>query len=385
MIRILYVVDSLMAGGIESQLVELVTHLDRARFEPVVLCLYGPKVRDLHFAPQLDAADVSYYTLDLGWSAWDKVKGVACIASVARRVRPQIIQTEGYHANLLTRLAWPFLPRATLIGSVRGLHTTKQLLYERLSHWMCARMVVNAAHLKTMLVTRAHIPASKMLVIPNGIDLSRFAHPHDSTLRQHIAPHARRVFVSLGRISFEKNMHWLAEAMGLLKQQGRLPADVHFFLVGSVQNADAQQVLEAVIRRDALADYITQHQSTNHPEDYYYACDACILFSPAEGLPNVCIEALAAGRPTLISEAANAAGVIEHGVTGWVARTGDIAHLADVLFQIICLPEAVFSQMREACLRAAQAYRADLMAQRYMNLYEVSLPSPGVVYALQEG
>src|SRR5581483_5600303 len=36
-LRILYVADSLMAGGIESQLVELALRLDQARFEPHVL------------------------------------------------------------------------------------------------------------------------------------------------------------------------------------------------------------------------------------------------------------------------------------------------------------------------------------------------------------
>lgn len=70
--RILYVTDSLMPGGIESQLTDLITRLDRTRFEPHVLCLYGPRVRSLHFAPQIRAASVPITTLDLGWSALDK-------------------------------------------------------------------------------------------------------------------------------------------------------------------------------------------------------------------------------------------------------------------------------------------------------------------------
>jgi len=253
-----------------------------------------------------------------------------------------------------------------------------------LSHWMCPSLVVNAAHLKTLLVTRAGIPADKVLMIPNGIDSSRFSEAHDPTLRQQIAPSARRVFVSLGRISFEKNMHWLAEAMGLLKRQGQLPADVQCFIVGPVQDVAAQQVLEEVIRRDALASQITQHQGTSYPEDYYHACDACVLCSPAEGLPNVCIEALAAGRPMLISEAANAAGVIEPGVTGWVVRTGDREHLAETLLQIIDLPETALLEMRQACLQAARAYQADLMASRYMSVYERFASSTSASSVLQK-
>ena len=51
--RVLFVADSLMAGGIESQLVALALGLDRAHFEPYVLSLYGPRARELHYAPAL--------------------------------------------------------------------------------------------------------------------------------------------------------------------------------------------------------------------------------------------------------------------------------------------------------------------------------------------
>ncbi len=375
MIRVLYVVDSLMAGGIESQLVELATGLDQTRFAPVFLCLYGPGVRDLHFAPRLRAASIPLYLSDLGWGGWDKVKGVAGIVSTARTIRPHIIQAEGYHANLLTRLAFPLLPKTVLIGSVRGLHTTKQLFYERISHWTCAQMVVNAPHLQTMLETQAHVPSAKICSIPNGIALERFARPHDPMLRQRIAPDARRVIVSLGRISFEKNMHWLVEGMGLLKRQQRLPADVRLFIVGPIQDAAAQQALDDAIQRDALGQQVVQHAATMHPEDYYHACDACALYSPAEGLPNVAIETLASGRPMLISQAANSAGVIEHGVTGWVARTQDRADLADTLAHIFSLPDSKLTQMRAACLQRARAYRVEALTERYMTLYEKYHPA----------
>src|SRR5215472_15774786 len=87
MIRALFVADSLMAGGIESQLVALVTGLDRACFEPHILCLYGPRGRDLHFAPHICAANIPLSTPDLGWGAWDKVRGLASIIKLAWAVR----------------------------------------------------------------------------------------------------------------------------------------------------------------------------------------------------------------------------------------------------------------------------------------------------------
>jgi glycosyltransferase involved in cell wall biosynthesis len=375
MIRILYVADSLMAGGIESQLVALATSLDRARVEPHILCLYGPTARALRYAPELQAAGVPFTTLDLGWSARDKMRGVRGIVSAARQLQPDLIQAEGYHANLLLRFAKPFLPRhARLIGTVRGGLSPKQLLYERLGSRFCARLVVNAPQLKKMLVAQAGIAARRIQVIPNGIATAQFATPRVPNAREILAPGAGHVFVSLGRISFEKNMHWIAAALGLLKQQGRLPDDLRVFIVGAPHHDAAQALLDAAIREHALQNVLIQHPQTNAPEDYYSACDASILISPSEGLPNVVIESLSAGRPVIISEAANAAGIITDGLTGWIVRTGDSAHLAEAIARVVATPQEALEHMRVACVARASDYSIDRLVSRYLSLYEELAP-----------
>jgi len=371
MIRILYIADSLMAGGIESQLVALVTNLDRARVDPRILCLYGPTVRSLHYAPALQAAGVPYRALDMGWTARDKVHGIRGIISSVQQSTPDLMHAEGYHANLLLRLAAPLLPRhVRLVGTVRGVLSRKQLLYERLGSRFCTCIVVNAPHLKDMLVTRARIAASSIRVIPNGIAIEQFATPRAHDARHALAPSARRVFVSMGRISFEKNMHWIAAALGSLKQQGRLPTDLRVLVVGPPHHEDAQALLDATIREHELGDVVIQHPQTDAPEDYYSACDASLLISPSEGLPNAAIESLSAGRPVIISEGANAAGVIRHDLTGWVVRTGDIADLADMIEQVATLPDTALERMRPACVARAADYSIGRLIARYTALYE---------------
>src|SRR5262249_30870479 len=151
----------------------------RTSFDPHVLCLYGPTVRATHYGPALEAAGGPYSTLDLGWSMRDKIRGIRALILAVRQFIPALSQAEGYHANLLLRLAAPFLPRhARLIGTIRGAYSRKQLLYERLGSRFCACLVVNAPQLKEMLVARAGISARRVCVIANGIDLEHFALPH---------------------------------------------------------------------------------------------------------------------------------------------------------------------------------------------------------------
>jgi glycosyltransferase involved in cell wall biosynthesis len=374
-LRILYITDSLMAGGIESQLVDLVTRLDRSRFDPQIVCLYGPTARDLHFAPELAEAGVTVHTLDLGWTPADKLTAVRRIASLTRSVRPDLVQAENYHSNLLSRMAKPLVPQTRLIGTVRGVLTRKQLSYERISHVFCSRYVASADFLKKMLSVGAGVPSHLISVVPNAIDVKRFSAPTNPQLRQQIAPGIPRTFVSMGRISRQKKMHLIPQAFGLLKKRHQLPIDYRVFIVGPVEDMAMQAQLDEAIQADDLSEEIIHHGATLTPVDYYHACDVSILFTTLEGLPIVALESLAAGRPVIISEEANAAGVVEHGKTGWVVRSGDIEHLAETLYTSLTVPDAILAQMRQFCVQRAQEYSIENLVERYTQLYETWCPS----------
>ena len=93
-----------MAGGTEHQLVTLISQLDRQRFTPYVVCLYGEHAgRSLHFLEELQKLDVPVLLLDLDWGARDKLHGLFAIARIVWRIRPHIVQAVNYHSNLLLR------------------------------------------------------------------------------------------------------------------------------------------------------------------------------------------------------------------------------------------------------------------------------------------
>src|SRR5258708_6653106 len=331
--RILYITDYLAVGGIEAQLVELVTRLDRQRFEPHVACLYGPTARLLAFAPALQAAGIPLYSFDLRLDPQSKLVALLRIIALERGLRPAFVQAENYHANMLARLARPFFVSARLIGTVRGVLSSKQLFYERMSHHACAYIVTNAPHLVPMLARQAKIPVPKIVCIPNGIDSRRFNNVQPNPqLFAGIFPGVRRVFLVMGRISAEKNIHLTVQAFGMLKRQGRLPSATYLLIVGPVQEPSAQAQIDAASRAGNLSGIVLQHPETMQPEQYYAAADVCIVFSspgkpPAEGLPSVILEALAANRPVIVSDVANPSGVIARGREGWIVTSHDVTAL----------------------------------------------------------
>jgi glycosyltransferase involved in cell wall biosynthesis len=82
------------------------------------------------------------------------------------------------------------------------------------------------------------------------------------------------------------------------------------------------------------------------------------------------LEALAAGRPVIISEEANRAEVITDGETGWIVPTGDVARLAETLERALALTATELAGMRQACLDRAAEYSVDALVARYTQLYE---------------
>lgn len=372
MIKILFCTDTLMSGGTEHQLADLLKRLDRSRFEPHVLCLYGEKTgRSLHFVPILQAAGIPVHVLDLGWSPLDKLRGIAALVREVWRIRPHILHAVNYHGSLFMRLGRPFMPlHLKLVSAVQVEYTPKQLLYERLSGWMCAAIVVNSPHLQQQLVWQAHQPIDRVPLIYNGVDIERFKCNPDPDLRERLAPGADRVLVTLGRVTKQKSLHLLAEAVGLLKEREQLTLPLKVLIVGEKENAEYQRLLDDAVARYALQEIVVLHPRTPQPEAFYHAADVTVLASLWEGLPNVLLESLASGRPVVVSEAANAAGVIEHGVTGWVVRTGDVEHLAETLRAVLALTDAELAAMRVNCMRVAEKFAMSAMVSQYQQVYE---------------
>lgn len=373
--RILYVTDTLSAGGIERQLISQIRGLDRTKFDPHVLCLYGENAgRSTHFVSQLKEASVPVTVLDIRWNLGAKLYASRKIVGISWNIRPHIIQAMNYHSNLLTRLVRPLMPPHThLIGTVRNQETDKQLLYNRLSWRLCRLIIVNSPHLKKDLVDKAKVPSDKVLFIPNGLDLEYFAQNPQPELRQQIAPNVKRLFVMIGRIGRQKSPHLFAEAFGIIKEKGKLPTDVRGVIVGELDPHplhSTQYLLDEALERYQLQDVLVQYPRTDKPQAYYYASDVTVLPSLYEGLPNVMLESLAVGRPIIISEAANLAGIIEHGKTGWVVRTGDAQHLAETLYGVFSLPDDQLIRMRESCREVAKQFSIGKMIDAYQMVYD---------------
>jgi glycosyltransferase involved in cell wall biosynthesis len=222
-----------------------------------------------------------------------------------------------------------------------------------------------------MIVEGAGVPEAKVVVIPNAVDTARFTYPPVGTmqLRRELAPLGERLLLSVGRISAQKRMHLIPSALSLLKREGRLPAHLRVCILGQVEDAMSQRQLEAAIVEAGLEDIVIQRPVTPTPEAYYHSSDATVLYTVKEGISIAMLESLASGRPVIISEEANAAGIIEHGRTGWIVPTDDLARFAQTLAEVVAVPEETLREMGPACVERSQSFSIEALSGRYSDLY----------------
>jgi glycosyltransferase involved in cell wall biosynthesis len=103
----------------------------------------------------------------------------------------------------------------------------------------------------------------------------------------------------------------------------------------------------------------------------YWAADMLVLPSLWEGLPNVALEAAAAGLPALLSHAANLDEIVAPGVTGWEAPTGYPFALAEEMARAFAEPLDTWREMgRLARERIWSRFNPETILAETISMYD---------------
>jgi glycosyltransferase involved in cell wall biosynthesis len=102
----------------------------------------------------------------------------------------------------------------------------------------------------------------------------------------------------------------------------------------------------------------------------YAACDAYVLPSLVDNLPNMLIESIACGTPCVTFDVGGCPDVVRDGITGFVAPDRSSRALAECIGAIIRIPPRQRERMRRQCRAVAEAeYGLEAMAKAYLDCY----------------
>ncbi len=366
--RILYLINSLGAGGTERQLIYLLSQLDRHRHEPIVVTLYNDRLISYHYGAELKALNIPIYSLNHTSGISGRAKAILRYIYFIWRFRPHIVQGCLHYANLIARVSRPFCPQHKLITSARAAYLSGEIRSEAYTHWLDTCLIVNSSHIRDQVLQNTRRPAHKIEVIFNGLPLENFAENHQPDLRQQLFPEATCVIGVIGRIAAQKDHLTLVEALHLCRDAW--PKKLAVFFLGDMAEPEIyQQIIQRIEAYD-LQNIIHIFEKTADVAPYYHASDFTVLPSLYEGFPNVVLESFATGKPVMLSDEANRSGIVEDGVTGWQFPVGDAPALASGLQNAWNRPQTSIQSMGQQASLTAQQYSIESMVTQYTRLYD---------------
>ena len=230
-----------------------------------------------------------------------------------------------------------------------------------------------SARIGSLLVERG-FDRSRVLLIPNGVDVERFAGPADPALRQRLCGPARLVGLFVGRLAPEKGHEMLlrAWASALTGQH-----DVKLLLVG---DGPMRPALADLAQELKIGEQVVFAGHADDVAAFVAMADLGLLTSLAEGLSNALLEYMAGGLPVIGSRVSGTEDFVVPGETGWLFEPGQQAELAR------CLAEAAATDVSELKRQGQQARQRinlsaslDAVTDRLIGHYSVaSVPTAGI-------
>lgn len=358
---VVHIIDELPPDGAERLLVDILRHRS-GRFAYRVVCLVdgGPLV------PEIEAQGVPVTVLGRRWR-FDPVLLVRLARWLAEH-RPVAVHTHLSSADLWGRFAAWLAGVPGVFCTIHNVYTEKGITHrvlDRILTRATRRVVACSQEVADSLVRREHVPARRVLAIPNGIDLDRFANVRPADLSELFGVRREVHYLAIvGRLHDQKGHRDILPVLARLKADG---PPFHMLFIG---DGERRAAIEDDIARLGLERVVT---ITGYREDIpqlMAALDVVVMPSRWEGLPMALLEAMAMGRAVVASPVGGIPGVIEHQRNGLLVRRDDPDAWYRALVELMLSPGLRDSLGASARRTVHEHYSAAAVARRYENLYQ---------------
>jgi UDP-glucose:(heptosyl)LPS alpha-1,3-glucosyltransferase len=236
---------------------------------------------------------------------------------------------------------------------------------ERRQHANNGSIVVAVSHMvESHLRTLHQVPAGRVRVIYNGVDLEKFSPAHRAEFRQTVRAQLglknEVLFFLLAHNLKLKNASTLIRAMGVLATKNK-PA--HLVIAGSGKNGAfvRQAVKERAAARVTFLGLVD-------PVQYYAAADVAVLPTWYDPCSLFTLEAWAAGLPVITTRCNGASELMRQGVHGFALDDpADPVALAEKME--LLLDEDTRAKMSHAARELALAHSFEKQADDFIALY----------------
>ncbi|MFC1980199.1 glycosyltransferase [Chloroflexota bacterium] len=360
--RILFLIPSLVGGGAERAAVQLLEHLDRKRFEPLLM-LFQDRC-DYTLPP-----DVTITCLhEKGLCGFIKI--IWSLVRTYKREKPDVVLSFMYYANLMSALARKLSRTKPRLLFSEHSHVSHELkidpfssLEARAIPWLypqSEKVICVSQGVADDLVANFGVTREKIKVIYNPVDID-----HILTLAKEYLDHPwfaqneRPVIIAMGRLVAEKGYRYLLKAFS----QVNTKSPCRLVILGE---GEEQRALNTLIRELGIEEQVTFLGFQKNPFNCLVRSGLFVLSSLHEGLPYAIIEAMACGIPVIATRCPSGPDeIITDGVNGLLVPVADEAALAEAMLRLLN-DKGFATRLAQAGKKRAE----DFAVAKIMKVYE---------------
>lgn len=379
-VRILHVIRP-AEGGMKGHLLALAAGLQRLGYDIEVAC-----PGDSSLALEVRALGLAAHHINLVGPlnpVWDYRCGVQ-LYHIMRQGNYDIIHFHGAKAGLVGRIAAVSArcPRTVLTAHnfiiYDEVQLAKKILFkygERLLSRVTTRIITVSEALRADLIDNYQIKAEQITSVYNGIDTARFSEQRDyaGIKAKWGIGQAKNVIGTVARMAPQKGLHYLLEAMALIKKSNPQRGGETACVIagdGPLRAELAEQAKELGIEDEVRFPGFVQDVPG------FLAClDIFVIPSVAEGLSITTIEAMAAGLPVVASRVGGLPELVSEGVTGCLVEPRNASALAEAILQMIGEPEKARMMGNNGRVLACRSFSNDAMISNTCKVYDQVLTS----------
>jgi len=326
--KILFITDLFeVMGGAERNVMQIMTNLDRAKFDPILCCLKAGALATL-----LREQGFSVFDLDVKriYSPHSLSK-LVFLLRLARNERVKLIVT--YHESsdflgfAVSKLSGiPILSSKRDMGFALGKHHI--LIYRLIGRFFDAVIAVSDA-VKKEVATRDWIPASMIFTVHNGVDPDKYkarVNIEDKKKDLGLEPNRPVVGLIAGLRRIKGISYFLEAASFVLKDV----TDVQFIIVGNDpgEPGSTRKELEELSTRLGISRHVQFLGKRADIREILCTLDISVICSLSEGFSNVVVESMAAGKPVVATDVGGNPEAVIDGKTGFLVPAADPSALA---------------------------------------------------------
>lgn len=317
-IRVVHLVTTLAIGGLEKVVLDLVRSRTRDVFSMHVICLDGSGVLQQGFSELGVAVET------IGTTGSVPIR-ILRLARRLKQLQPHVLHTHNPQAHLHGALAAKLAKVPVVVHTKHGRgYPDRRLIatFSRLASRWTSCFVAVSEDAANVARDSERVPAQKLCVIHNGIDVDRFA------ARQARPAHAAGRAVTVGRLDPIKDQLTLLRAVRVVVDKN--PA----FQLDIVGDGPSRPELEAQRNALGLTGHVRFHGYREQVGPYLAASDFFVLSSISEGVSLALLEAMASGLPVVATDVGGNREVVVPGETGYLVPAGSPEALAEAMLNL---------------------------------------------------